>query len=269
MSLTPSQYQLTTLGKLCTPMCLCHQAVPAKERWGEDLHSAAGKWPYARHHTGHTVQSRGQVSVNGLNRTGHTVQSRGQVSVNGLNRTGHTVQSRGQVSVNGLNRTGHTVQSRGQVSVNGLNSLEREMSTVPMLQYENGWLYLLLQLNRLKSAAAVVVMTSPSGTAYMGGQRCPEEIRNSTRLWIRRDPSRSLPRDSWQPFYWLRHHSQLTYCQPLSNDWRWQMSTNCQAAVGSLDSVVGFTGQKTQPTASKYWRKSALQNHWSIMLETF
>jgi len=233
MSLTPSQYQLTTLGKLCTPMCLCHQAVPAKERWGEDLHSAAGKWPYARHHTGHTVQSRGQVSVNGLN------------------------------------RTGHTVQSRGQVSVNGLNSLEREMSTVPMLQYENGWLYLLLQLNRLKSAAAVVVMTSPSGTAYMGGQRCPEEIRNSTRLWIRRDPSRSLPRDSWQPFYWLRHHSQLTYCQPLSNDWRWQMSTNCQAAVGSLDSVVGFTGQKTQPTASKYWRKSALQNHWSIMLETF
>ena len=215
MSLTPSQYQLTTLGKLCTPMCLCHQAVPAKERWGEDLHSAAGKWPYARHHTGHTVQSRGQVSVNGL------------------------------------------------------NSLEREMSTVPMLQYENGWLYLLLQLNRLKSAAAVVVMTSPSGTAYMGGQRCPEEIRNSTRLWIRRDPSRSLPRDSWQPFYWLRHHSQLTYCQPLSNDWRWQMSTNCQAAVGSLDSVVGFTGQKTQPTASKYWRKSALQNHWSIMLETF
>ena len=215
MSLTPSQYQLTTLGKLCTPMCLCHQAVPAKERWGEDLHSAAGKWPYARHHTGHTVQSRGQVSVNGL------------------------------------------------------NSLEREMSTVPMLQYENGWLYLLLQLNRLKSAAAVVVMTSPSGTAYMGGQRCPEEIRNSTRLWIRRDPSRSLPRDSWQPFYRLRHHSQLTYCQPLSNDWRWQMSTNCQAAVGSLDSVVGFTGQKTQPTASKYWRKSALQNHWSIMLETF
>jgi len=41
-------------------------------------------------------------------------------------------------------------------------------------------------------------MTSPSGTAYMGGQRCPEEMRNSTRLWIWRDPS--LPRDSWQPF---------------------------------------------------------------------
>jgi len=28
----------------------------------------------------------------------------------------------------------------------------------------------------------VVVMTSPSGTAYMGGQRGPEEMRNSTRL---------------------------------------------------------------------------------------
>jgi len=30
------------------------------------------------------------------------------------------------------------------------------------------------------------------------GDRCHEEMRNSTRLWIRRDPS--LPRDSWQPF---------------------------------------------------------------------
>ena len=28
----------------------------------------------------------------------------------------------------------------------------------------------------------VAVMTSPSGTAYMGGQRCPEEMRNLTRL---------------------------------------------------------------------------------------
>jgi len=28
----------------------------------------------------------------------------------------------------------------------------------------------------------VVVMTSPSGTAYMGGQKCPEEMRKSTRL---------------------------------------------------------------------------------------
>jgi len=28
----------------------------------------------------------------------------------------------------------------------------------------------------------VVVMTSLSGTAYMRGQRCPEEMRNSTRL---------------------------------------------------------------------------------------
>jgi len=28
----------------------------------------------------------------------------------------------------------------------------------------------------------VVVMMSPSGTAYMGGQRYPKEMRNSTRL---------------------------------------------------------------------------------------
>jgi len=28
----------------------------------------------------------------------------------------------------------------------------------------------------------VVVMTSPSGTAYMGGQKGPEEMRNSTRI---------------------------------------------------------------------------------------
>jgi len=68
--------------------------------------------------------------------------------------------------------------------------------------------------------------------------RCPEEMRNSTRLWIRRDPS--LPRDSWQPFIdWgttLKggcRCPQLTYCQPLSNDQCWRMSTNCQAAVGS------------------------------------
>jgi len=70
------------------------------------------------------------------------------------------------------------------------------------------------------------------------GDRCPEEMRNSTRLWIWRDPS--LPHDSWQPFYWLRaplkggcHCSQLTYCRPLSNDWCGRMSTNYQAAVGS------------------------------------
>jgi len=33
-----------------------------------------------------------------------------------------------------------------------------------------------------EDVVVVVVMTSPSGTAYMGGQRCPEEMRNSTRL---------------------------------------------------------------------------------------
>jgi len=61
----------------------------------------------------------------------------------------------------------------------------------------------------------VVVMTSPSGTAYMGGQRGPEEMRNSTRLWIQRDPS--LPRNSWQPFYWLGHHSRAAV---VEHSWR-------------------------------------------------
>jgi len=47
------------------------------------------------------------------------------------------------------------------------------------------------------------------------GDRCPEEMRNSTRLWIRRDPS--LPRDSWQPFYWLGHHSRAAV---IAHSWR-------------------------------------------------
>jgi len=47
------------------------------------------------------------------------------------------------------------------------------------------------------------------------GDRCPEEMRNSTRLWIRRDLS--LPRDSWQPFYWLGHHSRAAV---VAHSWR-------------------------------------------------
>jgi len=53
-----------------------------------------------------------------------------------------------------------------------------------------------------------------------GGQRCPEEMRNSTTLWIWRDPF--LTRGSWQPFYWLGapleggcHCPQLIYCQTM------------------------------------------------------
>ena len=67
-------------------------------------------------------------------------------------------------------------------------------------------------------------------TAYMGGQRCSKEMRNSIRLWIRRDPS--LPRDSWQPFYWLGHHSRaavvahswriVDHCQTIDVDGCWQ-----------------------------------------------
>jgi len=117
-------------------------------------------------------------------------------------------------------------------------------------QHGNSSLLLLL--------VVVVVMTSPSGTAYMGGQKCPEEMKKSTRLWIQRDPS--LPRDSWQPFTdWgtpLKggcRCPQLTYCQPLSNNRCWQMSTNCSSCSRFSDSVVGFT----QPTASQYWRSNS------------
>jgi len=67
----------------------------------------------------------------------------------------------------------------------------------------------------------VVVMTSPSGTAYMGEQKCPKEMRKSTRLWIRRDPS--LPRDSWQPYYWLGHHSMA----PVVSH-SWHIAFHCQ-----------------------------------------
>jgi len=65
---------------------------------------------------------------------------------------------------------------------------------------------------------------------HIGGQRCPEEMRNSTRLWIQRDPS--LPCDSWQPFYWLGHHSRVAvvahswhivdHCQTMNVDGCWQ-----------------------------------------------
>jgi len=46
--------------------------------------------------------------------------------------------------------------------------------------------------------AVAVVVTSLSGIAYMEGQKCPEEMRNSTRLLIRRDPS--LPCGSYSHF---------------------------------------------------------------------
>jgi len=69
------------------------------------------------------------------------------------------------------------------------------------------------------------------------GQRCPEEMRNSTRLWIGKDPS--LPRDSWQPFIdWGTTRGRLSLptadvLSTISNDRCGRMSTNCQAAVGS------------------------------------
>jgi len=63
------------------------------------------------------------------------------------------------------------------------------------------------------------------------------------------------PRDSWQPFYWLGHHSRAAV---VAHSWR--IVNHCKRSmlmdVDKLsscsrfsDSVVGFTGQKTQPTA--------------------
>ena len=126
----------------------------------------------------------------------------------------------------------------------------------------------------------VVVMTSPSGNYLLyGGQRCSEEMRNYTRLWIRRDPS--LPRGSWQPFYWLGHHSRaaviahswrivknVKHCQTIDVD-------GCRQTV-KLQSVLrlcsGFYRSKEDPTNSiivlkevhtiSQWMSSAKTRHW-------
>jgi len=80
------------------------------------------------------------------------------------------------------------------------------------------------------------------------GDRCPEEMRNSTKLWIRRNPS--LPRDSWQPFYWLGHHSRaavaahswrtVDHCQTIDVDRCRQMSS----CSWFSDSVVTTTSAR-------------------------
>ena len=44
------------------------------------------------------------------------------------------------------------------------------------------WRAVATKNKQLVVVVVVVVMTSPSGIAYMGGQRCPAEMRNSTRL---------------------------------------------------------------------------------------
>jgi len=70
-----------------------------------------------------------------------------------------------------------------------------------------------------------------------GGQRGPEEMRNSTRLWIWRDPS--LPRGNWQPFInWGTTQGRLSLpsadvLSTIVKQMMLTMSTNCQAAVGS------------------------------------
>ena len=82
----------------------------------------------------------------------------------------------------------------------------------------------------------------------LGGQRGPEEMRNSARLWIWRDPS--LPRGSWQPFIdWGTTQGRLSLptADVLSTIVKRSMSTNCQAAVGSPTLWISALRNQTNP----------------------
>ena len=122
------------------------------------------------------------------------------------------------------------------------------------------WWWCYLWMSVCVKNVVVVDMTSPSGSAYIRGQRCPEEMRNSTRFWIRRDPS--LPRDSWQPFIdWGTTQGRLSLhtADILSTIVKRSMLTDVDKLPSCSrfsDSVVGFTGQKIPPAASKYWRSN-------------
>jgi len=81
-------------------------------------------------------------------------------------------------------------------------------------------------------------------------------MRNSTRLWIWRDPS--LPCDNWQPFIdWGTIQGRLSLptadVLSMSSIVKQSMLTDVNKLSSCSrfsDSVVGFTGQKTQPTES-------------------
>ena len=110
----------------------------------------------------------------------------------------------------------------------------------------------------------VTLLLLLSWRAYMRGQTCPEEMRNSTRLWIWRNPS--LPRVSWQPFIdWGTTQGRLSLptADVLSTVVKRSMLTDgdkLPSCSRFSNSVVGFTGEKTQPTASKYWRQ-----YWRLL----
>ena len=84
-------------------------------------------------------------------------------------------------------------------------------------------------------------------------------MRNSTRLRIWRDLS--LPRDSRQPFInWGTTQGRLSLptADVLSTIVKQSMLMDVDKLSSCSwfsDSVVGFTRQKIQPSASKYWRK--------------
>jgi len=124
----------------------------------------------------------------------------------------------------------------------------------------------ILNPNNLQLVAVVVVMTSPSGTAYMRGQRYPEQMRNSTRLWIWRDSS--LPRDSWQPFIdWGTTQGRLSLptADILSTVVKRLMSTDVDKLSSCSrfsDSAVGFTGQKTQCNLQLFRLNELYKRHY-------
>jgi len=102
----------------------------------------------------------------------------------------------------------------------------------------------------------VVVMTSPSGTAYMGGQKMPqrdEEFHQTLNL----EGSISLVIVDSHFIDWgiTQGRLSLPTADVLSTIVKRLMLTDIDKLSSCsrfCDSVVGFTGQKTQPPAAKY-----------------
>jgi len=91
-----------------------------------------------------------------------------------------------------------------------------------------------------------------------GGIKMSRRDEEFHQIW--RDPS--LPRGSWQPYInWGTTQGRLSLptADVLSTIVKQSMLMDVDKLSSCSrfsDSVVGFTGEKTQPTASKYWRKS-------------
>jgi len=104
-------------------------------------------------------------------------------------------------------------------------------------EVQDGGLAEVFALSQCFLVVVVVVMTSPSGTAYMGDKNVPKRRGNppdsksgGIRLSLVIIDSHLL---TGAPLVGGCRCPQLMDCQPLSNDRRRRMSTNCQAVVGS------------------------------------